>query len=149
MSHAFDNKCIQLRHLFDHTVSKSEKTPCLDKYPCTSCFAMSRRAKQNKSRVSSPFVKAYLHIQHLVACAQVPAGSAISELQLVKESAKQPHARLQCLEPASGGAQAGTGGRVGMLMAHIEREEARRIISEMDNGRDQPQQEQLPSDRCS
>lgn len=54
---------------------------------------MSRRPKQkHEPREISIREKAYRHIQQLVASGNLPAGSAISELQLAKDLGKQPHA---------------------------------------------------------
>ena len=50
------------------------------------------KLKPAAGRDTSVRERAYLHIQQLVATGQVAAGSALSELQLAKETGQQPDA---------------------------------------------------------
>lgn len=85
---------------------------------------MSRRPQQKQEpRVISIREKAYLHIQQLVAGGQLPAGSAISELQLAKDlgSSRTPIREAMNQLAAEGMLEQAAGG--GMLVAHIKRED--------------------------
>lgn len=85
---------------------------------------MSRKPRQkHESREISIREKAYLHIQQLVASGKLPAGSAISELQLAKDlgSSRTPIREAMNQLAAEGMLEQAAGG--GMLVAHIKRED--------------------------
>jgi DNA-binding GntR family transcriptional regulator len=85
---------------------------------------MSRRAKQSpKKRSPSIREKAYLHIQQMVAVGRLPAGSAISELQLASDlgSSRTPIREAMNQLAAEGMLEQAPGG--GMLVAHLKRED--------------------------
>ncbi len=91
---------------------------------CKLSFAMSRKPKlKDEPRSISIREKAYLHIRQLVAGGQLPAGSAISELQLAKDlgSSRTPIREAMNQLAAEGMLEQAAGG--GMLVAHIKRED--------------------------
>lgn len=80
------------------------------------------KKKPASGRDTSVRVRAYLHIQHLVASGRLPAGSAISELQLAKElgSSRTPIREAMNQLAAEGMLEQASGG--GMLVTQITRE---------------------------
>lgn len=81
------------------------------------------KSKPAPTRTTSVRERAYLHIQQMVATGQLPAGSAISELQLAKElgSSRTPIREAMNQLAAEGMLEQAPGG--GMLVAQVTRED--------------------------